>query len=98
MEDLVSARALHHHLKLRSRAHHYRFEVAFSSLDWVPNFEKNRWFLVLRVKVPENNGLNKLLHVSNTVVQEYGQAPLYVEASPRTAPKHKRPRFDTQRK
>lgn len=60
------------------------FDVHFSILDWVPNFEKTRWFLVLRTEIPEINGLNKLLHVSNRIVQEYGQPPLY--AKPNEAP------------
>lgn len=55
--------------------------MAFSSLDWVPNFEKSRWFLVLRINAPGTNGLNKLLHVSNKVVQEHGQPPLYTRAA-----------------
>jgi hypothetical protein len=56
-----------------------RFNVKFSGLDWVPNFEKTRWFLVLRLQEPELNGLNKLLYVSNKVVQEYDQPPLYAK-------------------
>ena len=70
----------------------------FTGLDWVSNFEKNRWFLVLRVKAPDNNELNKLLHISNTVVQEYDQPPLYVEPTPKSSPKQKRPRFDVRGK
>jgi hypothetical protein len=31
----------------------------------------------LRIQKPAANGLNKLLHVSNTIVQDYGQPPLY---------------------
>ena len=38
---------------------------------------------MLRIKQPSKNELNKLLHVTNTVVQKYGQPPLY--AAPRTA-------------
>jgi hypothetical protein len=58
------------------------FDVSFTALDWVPNFEKTRWFLVLRLAKPDANGLNKLLHVSNIAVQEYGQPPLYVSGAP----------------
>ena len=58
-----------------------RFNVAISSLDWVPNFEKTRWFLVLRLQQPPLNELNKLLHISNKVVQQYEQPTLY--ATPR---------------
>ncbi|KAF8865313.1 hypothetical protein BDZ45DRAFT_788981 [Acephala macrosclerotiorum] len=57
------------------------FNVSFSGLDWVPNFEKTRWFLVLRLQKPNSDGLNKLLHVSNAVVQEHGQPPLYAKPS-----------------
>lgn len=60
---------------------YFSFDVLFSSLDWVPNFEKKRWFLVLRTEIPELNDLNKLLHISNKIVQEYGQPPLYAKAS-----------------
>jgi hypothetical protein len=49
-------------------------------MHWIPNFEKTRWFLVLRINVPDSNALNKLLHVCNKVVQEYGQLPLYAKA------------------
>ena len=55
-----------------------RFNVTISSLDWVPNFEKTRWFLVLRLQQPPSNGLNKLLHISNKVVQQYEQPTLYI--------------------
>ncbi|CAG8958941.1 hypothetical protein HYFRA_00012938 [Hymenoscyphus fraxineus] len=56
------------------------FEIRFCGLDWVANFEKTRWFLVLRIHQPAENGLNKLLHTSNTVVQNHGQPPLYAKA------------------
>lgn len=57
-----------------------RFKIGFSGLDWVPNYEKTRWFLVLRLKRPASDALNKLLHVSNKIVEEYGQPPLYANA------------------
>ncbi|KAF7960855.1 hypothetical protein EAE96_000527 [Botrytis aclada] len=56
------------------------FEMGFSGLAWVPNYENTRWFLVLRVNTPESNALNKLLHVSNKVVEEFGQPPLYANS------------------
>ncbi|CAD6441994.1 a7dc0336-fb66-4118-84e1-a7f1730d0624 [Sclerotinia trifoliorum] len=56
------------------------FEIGFSGLSWVPNYEKTRWFLVLRLNIPESNALNKLLHVSNKVVEEFGQPPLYADS------------------
>ncbi|KAH8813168.1 hypothetical protein F5884DRAFT_787621 [Xylogone sp. PMI_703] len=55
------------------------FDVFFTGLDWVPNFEKTRWFLVLRARRPIADELNKLLHVCNSVAREYGQPLLYTE-------------------
>jgi U6 snRNA phosphodiesterase len=70
----------------------FSFDIGFSGLDWVPNFEKTRWFLVLRLKKPEFDGLNKLLHVCNRVVKDYGQLPLYAKApSPNRMSKNKTP-------
>jgi len=66
------------------------FDVSFAGLDWVPNFENTRWFLVLRVQKPDSDALNKLLHISNTVVQEYGQPPLY--SKPTTIKSDSKPR------
>jgi U6 snRNA phosphodiesterase len=58
----------------------------------------------LRVHKPELDGLNKLLHVCNTAVEEYGQPPLYAKASTtaatggNTAKGVKGPRKKTSRK
>ncbi|TVY83516.1 U6 snRNA phosphodiesterase [Lachnellula suecica] len=57
------------------------FVVTCSGLDWVANFEKTRWFLVLRIHKPDADGLNKLLHVCNSAVQDYGQPPLYAKGT-----------------
>lgn len=38
--------------------------------------------MVLRIKPPPNNELNKLLHTTNTVVQDYDQPPLYSAPRP----------------
>jgi U6 snRNA phosphodiesterase len=54
-----------------------RFEVKCEDLDWVPNSEKTRWFLVLRLRKPEGDGLNRLLDVCNGTVEEYSQPSLY---------------------
>ncbi|KAF7911075.1 uncharacterized protein EAF01_002583 [Botrytis porri] len=59
------------------------FGMGFSGLTWVPNYEKTRWFLVLCVITSESNALNKLLHVSNKVVEEFGQPPLYANSRTR---------------
>lgn len=56
------------------------FNVVPNSLYWVSNYERTRWFLVLRVARPENNALNRLLRISNESLAVYGQPPLY--ASP----------------
>jgi hypothetical protein len=71
------------------------FELRFQDLDWVSNFEKTRWFLVLRLRKPEGDGLNRLLDVCNGTVEEYLQPPLYAASrSPRERPLkvHGRPR------
>jgi hypothetical protein len=61
------------------------FDVHFSGLGWVPNFEKTRWFLVLHLIVPDSGGhanvLNKMLFVCNKTVLAYGQPPLYAQAT-----------------
>lgn len=48
-------------------------------LDWVANFEKSRWFLVLRLQSTPHESLNKSLHICNSAVQQYGQPPLYTK-------------------
>lgn len=63
-----------------------RFEVSFKSLDWVPNVENTRWFLVLRLEQPANNGLNRMLEVSNNVLSSFGQLPLYAVSQSQTRP------------
>ncbi|TAQ83612.1 hypothetical protein B7494_g8059 [Chlorociboria aeruginascens] len=57
------------------------FQIRFEGLDWVANFEKTRWFLVLKIRKPEGDGLNRLLHVCNTVVMEWHLPPLYDSSS-----------------
>ncbi|KAL4784719.1 U6 snRNA phosphodiesterase Usb1 [Aspergillus varians] len=57
------------------------FDVQVESLDWVSNFEKTRWFYVLRVKRPDKNCLNQLLHISNRSLSLFGQPPLYERVS-----------------
>lgn len=49
----------------------------FTSLDWVANYEKTRWFLVLRIQQPSGDGLNKLLNLCNRIAKDRGQPPLY---------------------
>lgn len=57
------------------------FEVKFTLLEWVANSDATRWFLVLRVLEPEQNELNKLLHISNMVVQDFGNPCLYTAST-----------------
>ena len=51
-------------------------------LNWVANYEKTRWFLVLRVKKTSSGGLSGLLRVSNEVTEAFGQPPLYKDSQP----------------
>lgn len=53
------------------------FEVTVSSLDWVPNYENTRWFLVMRLNKPTSDGLNRLLRISNQCLSAFGQPALY---------------------
>ncbi|EFE34803.1 uncharacterized protein ARB_06569 [Trichophyton benhamiae CBS 112371] len=53
------------------------FEVSPQKLAWVSNFENTRWFLVLQLNRPANNGLNQLLRLSNSSLAYFGQPPLY---------------------
>ncbi|PKX91024.1 HVSL domain-containing protein [Aspergillus novofumigatus IBT 16806] len=51
------------------------------SLDWVSNYERTRWFLVLRVTKPAKDNLNRLLGLSNRSLAHFGQPPLYAGIS-----------------
>lgn len=48
--------------------------------EWVANYEKTRWFLALKLERAPQNGLNKLLHLSNQTVTDFGQPPLYTNS------------------
>ena len=54
------------------------FNVRFTALKWVSNYERNRWFLVLGMEKPAQDELNRLLHSCNDAAQECGHAPLYI--------------------
>ncbi|RMZ66754.1 hypothetical protein GMOD_00002118 [Pyrenophora seminiperda CCB06] len=56
------------------------FNVEFRNLKWVPNFERNRWFLVLSIKRPGQDELNRLLHACNEAAQTSGHPGLYTGA------------------
>lgn len=53
----------------------------FSDLKWVSNYSKSRWFLVLGIKRPASNELNKMLSLCNHTVEHFGQPPLYADSS-----------------
>lgn len=54
-----------------------RFDAATEGLHCVSNYEKTRWFFVLRVKKPESDALNRLLRVSNRSLARFDQPSLY---------------------
>lgn len=59
-----------------------RFEVQVTGLDWVPNTDRTRWFLVLRVTTGSaERQLNRLLDACNKVVEGGGREGLYASAS-----------------
>lgn len=60
--------------------------MASDGLRWVANYENNRWFLVVHVKKPPGDELNKLLRVSNGVARRHDQPSLYVPQDPLRAP------------
>ncbi|KAE8822795.1 hypothetical protein PTNB85_09022 [Pyrenophora teres f. teres] len=53
------------------------FSFGFRNLKWVPNFERNRWFLVLSIERPANDELNHLLHACNEAARSSGHPGLY---------------------
>ncbi|KAL8766954.1 MAG: hypothetical protein Q9209_006435 [Squamulea sp. 1 TL-2023] len=62
------------------------FTVASDGLRWVANHENNRWFLVVHVRKPPGDELNKLLRASNGVARRHGQPSLYVPQDALRAP------------
>ncbi|KAL6715973.1 poly(U)-specific 3'-to-5' RNA exonuclease [Lecanora helva] len=59
------------------------FKIPVVGYHWVSNYEKNRWFLVLKLAKPAGNELNKLLRIPNEVCESFDQPPLY--ARPRVS-------------
>ncbi|OCK77080.1 hypothetical protein K432DRAFT_359258 [Lepidopterella palustris CBS 459.81] len=53
------------------------FEIVFTTLKWVPNFERTRWFLVLGIARPTNDELNRLLQACNQAAEVFGLPRLY---------------------
>ncbi|KAF1942639.1 hypothetical protein EJ02DRAFT_502722 [Clathrospora elynae] len=75
------------------------FHFDFYGLKWVPNFDRNRWFLVLRIKKPEHDEVNSLLHACNEAAENSGHPGLYTggegdgpmeENSPNTSSKRRK--------
>ncbi|KAI9698487.1 MAG: poly(U)-specific 3'-to-5' RNA exonuclease [Candelina mexicana] len=62
------------------------FEISFTGIEWVSNYESTRWFLVLRLSKPATNALNRLLHISNQVAASFGQSTLYADPNPGPEP------------
>jgi hypothetical protein len=54
------------------------FNFKFNGLKWVPNFERNRWFLVLSIEKPAQNEFNRLLRACNAATGRCGHPGLYV--------------------
>jgi hypothetical protein len=53
------------------------FNFEFHSLKWVPNYQRNRWFLVLGIMKPAHDELNRLLCACNEAAQKCGHPALY---------------------
>ena len=53
------------------------FEVEVTSLDWVANHDRSRYFLVLRLSRPQNDELNRLLSICNETTHHFGLPQLY---------------------
>lgn len=53
------------------------FNFEFHCLKWVPNYQRNRWFLVLGIKMPTHDELNRLLCACNEAAQKCGHPALY---------------------
>lgn len=78
------------------------FNISTHELDWVSNNENSRWFLVMRIKKPPINELNRLLQSANDAVTAFGQLPLYVQPESQPAllakgftskARHSKPKF-----
>jgi len=64
------------------------FRITCSGLKWVPNFDRNRWFLVLGIMKPERDELNRLLDACNDAAERMGYPCLYKQTG---APSQKKP-------
>ncbi len=57
-----------------------KFRVTPTTVEWVPNMERSRYFLVLKLTKPVNDDLNKLLAACNACVKAWGMNPLYTNS------------------
>lgn len=55
------------------------FDARFDGLKWVPNFDRSRWFLVLGMRRPPNDELNRLLLAANQAAKRFGYPELYAD-------------------
>ncbi|KAL8858010.1 MAG: hypothetical protein Q9178_005471 [Gyalolechia marmorata] len=62
------------------------FTVTSDGLRWTANYEKNRWFLVVPIKKPPGDELNRLLGATNRVAQKYDKPCLYLAQNSLAAP------------
>ncbi|KAK7527741.1 U6 snRNA phosphodiesterase Usb1 [Phyllosticta citriasiana] len=57
------------------------FDAAFSGLKWVPNCDRSRWFLVIGVRRPNGDAINRLLLASNQTAKAFGYPELYNQSA-----------------
>jgi U6 snRNA phosphodiesterase len=53
------------------------FDVFPVGVEWVPNFDRTCYFLVLKLARPRGNDLNRLLEASNAAARKLGLVELY---------------------
>jgi len=58
------------------------FDVNVAGIDWVPNYENTRFFLVLRLARPRHDELNQLLHLTNGCATRFNLPLLYEDGRP----------------
>jgi hypothetical protein len=53
------------------------FAVRVNGVSWVSNYDRTRYFLVLKLGRPKGNELNRLLNICNTTALHFGLTQLY---------------------
>ena len=71
-ENSFGAKLAHNHI--------IPFNVNVTKLDWVPNHDKTRFFLVLRLSKPEDDELNRLLAMCNATASQFDLSQIYDDA------------------